>query len=152
MAMASGPFAGIFAARPFSDAINRAKERVTSLHADRACEFDAVRCQQTMRIESFSANFDREIFTMLMERASMKWPRVLTPARVKEMTEFCLSLQHNEEKPLSFAVQHAGETTSFGICAFMDDIDFPDVEFFSFPEIIATLEREHERICEELEI
>ena len=105
-----------------------------------------------MKIESFSANFDHEIFTVLMDRVSAKWPRVLTPARIKEMTEFCLSLQHNEEKPMSFAVQHAGMTTSFGIRAFMDDINFPDVEFFSFPEIIETLSSEYEQVCEELEI
>jgi hypothetical protein len=87
---------------------------------------------------------------MLMARVSAKWPNVLTPARVKEMTDFCLSLEHNEEKPLSFAVQHYGVTTSFGIRAFMDDIQFPDVEFFSFPEIIKTIREEHDRVCEEL--
>jgi hypothetical protein len=31
----------------------------------------------------------------------------------QEMTAFCLSLQHNQEKPLSFAVEHNGFTTSF---------------------------------------
>ena len=103
-----------------------------------------------MKIESFSANYDQELFTKLMERVSAKWPDVLPPARVKEMTTFCLSLQHNEEKPLSFAVQHSGVTTSFGIRAFMDDIEFPDVEFFSFPEIIQTIRDEHARVCEEL--
>ena len=85
-----------------------------------------------------------------MDRVRAKWPNVLTPARVKEMTDFCLSLQHNEEKPFSFTVQHDGVTTSFGIRAFMDDIQFPDVEFFSFPEIIKTIREEHERVCEEL--
>lgn len=103
-----------------------------------------------MKIESFSANYDRELFTKLMERVSAKWPDVLTPVRVKEMTTFCLSLQHNEEKPMSFAVQHSGVTTSFAIRAFMDDIQFPDVEFFSFPEIIQTIRDEHARVCEEL--
>jgi hypothetical protein len=103
-----------------------------------------------MKIESFSANFDQELFTTLMERVSAQWPEILTPARVKEMTDFCLSLRHNEEKPLSFSVQHAGVTTSFGIRAFMDDIQFPDVEFFSFPEIIQSIKEEHERVCEEL--
>jgi hypothetical protein len=103
-----------------------------------------------MKIESFSSNFDQELFTKLMERVSAKWPDVLTPARVQEMTAFCLSLQHNEEKPLSFAVEHNGFTTSFGIRAFMDDIGFPDIEFFSFPEIIQTIRDEHERVCEEL--
>lgn len=103
-----------------------------------------------MKTESFSANFDRELFTRLMERVSAQWPEILTPSRVKELTEFCLSLHHNEEKPMSFAVQHAGQTTSFGIRAFMDDIEFPDVEFFSFPEIIQTIRDEHERVCEEL--
>ena len=103
-----------------------------------------------MKIESFSANYDQELFTKLMERVSAKWPDVLTPARVKEITGFCLSLQHNEEKPLSFAVHHGGITTSFGIRAFMDDLEFPDIEFFSFPEIIQTIRHEHERACEEL--
>src|SRR5437867_11764955 len=103
-----------------------------------------------MKIESFSANFDRELFTKLMERVSAQWPQVLTSARVKELTEFCASLLHNEEKPMSFAVQHAVVTTSFGIRAYLDDIEFPDVEFFSFPEIIQTIRDEHERVCEEL--
>jgi hypothetical protein len=103
-----------------------------------------------MKIESFSANFDQELFTKLMDRVSAKWPDVLTSERVKEMTAFCLSLQHNEEKPMSFAVQHAGVTTSFGIRGFMDDVEFPDVEFFSFPEIIQTIRDEHQRVCEEL--
>jgi hypothetical protein len=103
-----------------------------------------------MKIESFSANFDQELFTRLMDRVSARWPQVLTPVRLKEMTDFCLSLQHNEEKRMSFAVQHAGITTSFGILAFMDDLLFPDVEFFSFPEIIQTIGDEHERVCEEL--
>ena len=31
-----------------------------------------------------------------------------------------------------------------------DDIEFPDVESFSFPEIIHTIRDEHERACEEL--
>src|SRR5437899_3299316 len=92
-----------------------------------------------MKIESFSANFDQVLFTRLMDRTSAKWPDVLTPARVQAMTEFCLSLRHNEGKPMSFAVQHAGSTTSFGIRAFMDDAGFPDVEFFSLPEIIQTI-------------
>lgn len=103
-----------------------------------------------MKIESFSANFDKELFAKVMDRVSVNWPQVLTPARVKEMTDFCLSLQHNEEKSMSFAVQHAGVTTSFGIRAFMDDLQFPDVEFFSFAEIIQTINDEHERVCEEL--
>ena len=101
----------------------------------------------SMEIESFSANFDQGLFTKLMERVSAKWPE---PARVREMTAFCLSLQHNEEKPLSFLVQHEGLTTSFGIRAFMDDIEFPDIEFFSFPDIIQTIRDEHARVCAEL--
>ena len=68
-----------------------------------------------------------------MERVAAKWPVVLTPARVAEMMAFCHSLQHNEERPFSFAVSHGGEITSFGIMAFADDTVFPDVEFFSFP-------------------
>jgi hypothetical protein len=105
-----------------------------------------------MKIESFSANFDREIFDALLARVSAKWPDVLTPERQKEMTDFCLSLEHNDEKAMSFVVQRDGVTTSFGIRAFMDDLDFPDVEFFSVPEIIRTLEEEHEQLCEELGI
>src|SRR5260370_34375112 len=100
-----------------------------------------------MKIESFSSNFDQELFTRLMERVRAKWPDVLTPTLVKEMTDFCLSLKHNEERPLSFAVQHDGVTTSFGIRAFMDDIEFPDIEFYSFPEIIQSIRDEHERVC-----
>jgi hypothetical protein len=103
-----------------------------------------------MKIEAFSANFDRESFAILLERVSSKWPDILTPARVQEITTFCLSLKHNEEKPMSFAVRHKGVVTSFGIRAFMDDLHFPDVEFFSFPEIIQTISDENERICEEL--
>jgi hypothetical protein len=103
-----------------------------------------------MKIESFSANYDRDLFTKVMERVSSKWPEILTPGRIEEITAFCLSLNHNEEKPFSFAVTHQGVTTSFGIRAFMDDLHFPDVEFFSFPEIIQTIEEEHERVCEEL--
>lgn len=103
-----------------------------------------------MKIETFSANFDQELFTRLMDRVSAQWPGVLPKARVKELTEFCLSLRHNEEKPMSFAVQHNGVTTSFGIRAFMDDLDFPDVEFFSFPDIIRTISEEFDLVCEEL--
>jgi hypothetical protein len=104
-----------------------------------------------MNIESFSANLDQQLFTKLMERVSAKWPEILTPARVQEMTAFCLSLQHKEEKPLRFSVHHQGVTASFGIRASMDDIDFPEIEFWSFPEIIQTIREEYGRVCEELE-
>ncbi len=103
-----------------------------------------------MKIETFSANFDQELFTRLMGRVGAKWPDVLPPARIQELVAFCLSLEHNEEKPLSFSVQHQGVTSSFGIRAFMDDIEFPDIEFFSFPEFIQTIREEHARVCEEL--
>ncbi len=103
-----------------------------------------------MKIDSFSSNFDLELFTKLMQRVSAKWPDVLTQARIQEVTAFCLSLQHNEEKPLSFTVQHDGGTTSFSIRAFMDEIEFPDIEFFSFPEIIQTIRDEHELVCQEI--
>lgn len=103
-----------------------------------------------MKIVSYSSNFDQQLFTKVMERVSARWPEILSPERVKELTDFCLSLQHNEEKPMTFPVQYAGVTTSFGICAFMDDVQFPSVAFFSFPEIIQTIRQELLSVCEEL--
>ncbi len=85
-----------------------------------------------------------------MERISNSWPAIITPKRIQELTSFCLSLEHNETKRMSFEVEHAGVRTSFGIEAFMDDLTFPDVEFFSFPELIQAIDQEHDRVCDEL--
>ena len=103
-----------------------------------------------MQIVSYSANFDEESFRLLMERLAPKWPDIFTPTRVAEITAFCRSLKHNEERPFSFAVEHSGETVSVGLIAFADDIGFPDLEFFSFPNLIASIQAEHEHVCEEL--
>ena len=100
----------------------------------------------------YSANFDTDTLDTLMQRVSARWPDIVTSQRLRDFMAFVRSLQHDDEKPFSFTVQHNGTPATITFKVFMDDIDAPDVAFFGFPEFIQSIESEHAKLCKELGI
>ncbi len=102
------------------------------------------------QIIEWSANFDTATLDQLLKRVVSVTNEVVTEDHQRQIMDFVRSLEHNDEKPISFEIQHKGERTSLGLTVFMDDIDAPDVAFFAPPEIIAIIKSEYEKLCEEL--
>lgn len=101
-------------------------------------------------IGKWSANFDTDTLDQLLARVIHASRGVVSDEHRRHIMTVVRSLDHDEEKSISFNIDHEGECTSLGFTIFMDDMDAPDVAFFGPPTIIAIIESEHVKLCEEL--
>lgn len=52
-----------------------------------------------------------------------------------------LEMEVDEEESLNFRVRYAGKETPLQIAIFMDDVDAPDIAFFTSVELAAVIEK-----------
>lgn len=105
-----------------------------------------------MKIETTSANFSIDTLEALLHRLAPLTDGSFREYHIGKVMELARSIPVGEMRPISFMVTYGGEQSSFGMNIFMDDVDAPDVEFFSSPAFIDQLEREYEKLCDQLGI
>jgi HEAT repeat protein len=83
-----------------------------------------------------SGNFDRETMASFLEKTS-----VLTRDQLQELDQVLDSLDVEEEAEVEFLVPTADGQARLKMRIFMGDIDAPDIQFRSTPDVVDQLER-----------
>lgn len=99
-----------------------------------------------------SMNFDFENVQPFLARMAKHIESGFTDAEVKTVAEFIAKTEVESERELTLTVVVDGQTTPLVIRVFMDDIDAPDIYFFTSADLAATIDSEFESFCEELGI
>ena len=95
-------------------------------------------------------NFDMENLEPFLLRVTNFVPEGFGQSEVSKVMAMVKSMAPDEEKEQEFPIQFAGKPSSLRVRVFMDDIDAPDVYFFSPRDLATTIDAEMERFCEEL--
>lgn len=98
-----------------------------------------------------STNFDLENVRPFLLRVSKRVEGFGTAeidTVVREITEMPV----DGEREWHFEVEHEGTHVSLHIRVFMDDLETPDVYFFTSPELAASIQSEMESFADELGI
>lgn len=68
---------------------------------------------------------------------------------IVQVTQLLGELEVGEERELRFEVNHAGQAVPLRVGVFMDDVDAPDVYFFTVPKLAAEIDELMADFCEE---
>ncbi|MEN8188435.1 MAG: hypothetical protein ABFS19_01215 [Thermodesulfobacteriota bacterium] len=99
-----------------------------------------------------SMNFDIENVKPFLSRLIRIVDSGINEQQVNMMYEFTQSVPVESQKEMSFKVKYKGQNISFRYSVFMDDIDAPDLYFFTSPDLAAEIESEMDKFTEELGI
>jgi len=87
--------------------------------------------QSRNRIYEASVNFDYEDVQPFLEQISKIIPEGFGASEIESVISLMKSLEINDEKGLTFSVLFNGKYVDLRIEIFMDDVDSPDVYFYS---------------------
>ncbi|TWU50708.1 hypothetical protein Poly51_40010 [Rubripirellula tenax] len=99
-----------------------------------------------------SMNFDLENVQPFLLRIAKHIESGFTDAEIKTVAEFVANTDVEDEREMTLSVVADGQSTPLVIRAFMDDIDAPDLYFFTSANLAAKIDAEFESFCEELGI
>ena len=102
-------------------------------------------------IES-SMNFDLENVRPFLVRLQPHIESGFTDADVGRLADFVAETPVEQERETTLTVVANGSETPLVFRVFMDDIDAPDLYFFTSAELAAKIDSEYEAMCEELGI
>jgi len=105
--------------------------------------------EQPEPLQEFSTNFDPEMVRPFLERIQPFIESGFGTQQVEQVCQFVSSTPHDEERSLEFAIRHAGKSAKLQIRVFMDDIDAPDIYFFSPPALSQKIEAEYIQFADE---
>ena len=95
-------------------------------------------------------NFDMENVRPFLQRISPLIEAGFGEAQIQQVCELAGSMAHDAEQELEFPIRYAGSDSLLRIGIFMDDINAPDVYFFSPPALAAQIDAEMEALCDEM--
>jgi len=99
-----------------------------------------------------SMNFDLENVKPFLSRLSKIVDSGINDQKVNEMLLFTSSVPVEDQKDMEFTVVYKGKKTPIRYSVFMDDIDAPDLYFFTSPELATAIESEMSKYSNELGI
>ena len=99
-----------------------------------------------------SMNFDIENVLPFLTRLITIVDSGINAKKVNEMYVFTKSVSIESQKEMNFEVIYKGKKTPFKYSVFMDDIDAPDLYFFTSPELATRIESEMNMFTKELGI
>ena len=102
------------------------------------------------QLQESSMNFDMEHLERFLLRLVGLIPDGFGQAEVTKLMMMARAMAHDEERSHEFTIQIEGRQSPFKVRIFMDDIDSPDVYFFSPAGLATKIDEEMERFCEEL--
>jgi MFS family permease len=100
-------------------------------------------------LQEFSTNFDSKMVRPFLERIQPFIESGFGSAQIEQVCQVVATLPHDQERTLEFQIRHAGKDARFEVHIFMDDIDSPDIYFFSPSALKQQIESEFERFAEE---
>ena len=99
-----------------------------------------------------SMNFDLENVQPFLARIAKHIESGFTDAEIKTVAEFVANTDVEDEREMTLSVVANGQSTPLVIRTFMDDIDAPDLYFFTSADLAAKITSEYHALCEELGI
>jgi hypothetical protein len=100
-------------------------------------------------LQEFSTNFDSEMVRPFLERIQPFIESGFGSAQIEQVCQVVATLPHDQECTLEFQIRHAGRDARFKVHIFMDDIDAPDIYFFSPSALKQQIESEFQRFAGE---
>jgi len=100
-------------------------------------------------LHSFSTNFDSDTVRPFLERIQPLIEAGFGSAQVEQVCQTVATLAHDQEQTLEFQIRHAGKDARFQIQVVMDDMEAPDLYFFSSPALTRQIESEFMRFARE---
>lgn len=101
-------------------------------------------------LHEFSTGFDTNWVRPFLERIEPLIESGFDSEEIEEICQFVAKLPREKEGVLEFEVWHAGKRTPLYINVFMDDIDSPDIAFFTSAALAEQIKAECMRYFEEL--
>jgi len=105
--------------------------------------------EQPEPLQEFSTNFDPEMVRPFLERIQPFIESGFGAPQIEQVCQFVAGTPHDVERSLEFAIRHAGKSAKLQIRVFMDDIDAPDIYFFSPPALSQKIQAEYIKFADE---
>jgi hypothetical protein len=99
-----------------------------------------------------SMNFDLENVPPFLVRVSPLVESGFGEAEIWRVVKLVNELEHDDEGELLFNIRYDGQPCELRVRVFMDDIESPDMYFFSPPGLAEKISDEMERFADELDI
>jgi len=99
-----------------------------------------------------SSNFDIENVRPFLERVSRLIESGFGETEILQVCAVIDAMEHDEEKEREFPIGYAGIACHLRVGIFMDEVDTPDIHFFTTPELALQIDDEMEKFFDELEI
>jgi hypothetical protein len=100
-------------------------------------------------LQGFSTNFDSEMVRPFLERIQPFIESGFGSAQIEQVCQVVATLPHDQERTLEFQIRHTRKDAKFKVHIFMDDIDAPDIYFFSPSALMEQIKSEFQRFAKE---
>jgi hypothetical protein len=112
---------------------------------------DAPRLAQgeKMNLEEASMNFDSENVRPFLERLKPMIEFGFSDNEISQVQKWMDGLKVDDEKELEFPIKYHGEKSVLRVRVFMDDVDSPNVYFFTHPQLAREISQEIGKFAEE---
>ena len=102
--------------------------------------------------EESPAGFDLEQVRPFLQRISPLIESGFGEVQINQVCQLIERMEIDATEELEFSIRLGGKATSMRVSVFMDDIESPDICFFSPPALSARIDAEIESFFEELGI
>ena len=99
-----------------------------------------------------STGFDLEHVRPFLKRISLLIESGFGETQIDRVCQLAEKMEVDATEELEFPIRFGGKDTFMRITIFMDDVESPDVYFFSPPDLAAKIDAEMESFFEELGI
>ena len=103
-------------------------------------------------IKEASMNFDGENVRPFLERVKPLVESGFADPEIAQVLQMMGRLEIDDEKDIEFSIRYRGKPTVLRIQIFMDDVNAPDVAFFTDPELAKEIETAMSQFADELGI
>ena len=114
--------------------------------------FSIFKKKQRDQLQEFSGNFDTKMVRPFLTRIQPFIESGFGSDQIEQVCQLVATLPHDHERTIEFQIRYDGRPTTFQVHVFMDDIDAPDIYFFSAPVLSKKIGVEYRRFTEELGI
>jgi hypothetical protein len=103
-----------------------------------------------MNLEEASTSFDSENVGPFLGRLKPLIESGFSDGEIIQVQRMMERLKIDEEKELEFPIRYHGRQTVLRVRIFMDDVDSPDLYFFTDPELAKEIDKAMEKLADEL--
>ena len=103
-------------------------------------------------MQESSMNFDMENVEPFLQMVSSLISSGFGGQEVAKVVAMAKQMGVDDERELEFRIQYDGKPAVLRVRVFMDDVDAPDLYFFSPESLAERIDAEMEKFCEELGI